>query len=120
MTMSRPPNCLLVEAIAVATSSGFAISACTTICPVPQSPVKVSLAAASLERKRIATLAPRSAKAFAIARPIPREPPVTNTFLPSNSELIFSWSRADIPSPFHIVNHQSVVDSERNKRIHSV
>src|SRR5580692_341467 len=70
----------------------------------------------SAPRATSATSAPASAKATAIARPMPREAPVTNAFLPlrSNSPtsvLPLSWQRPGrrIHMPHNLIQHDADV-----------
>src|SRR4051794_26510835 len=80
--MSMPPNRSTQNATqALAWSGSPALAANTATSP--------GMAAAALSspaclRDEIRTLAPASAKAVAMARPIPFEPPVTSATLPSS------------------------------------
>src|SRR3979490_1368311 len=85
--MSRPPKRLTAAPIACSTSAYFRTSArSASIASGPAPPARPSLSRASARcdslRPVIATLTPSAASACAIAKPIPREPPVTTAVFP--------------------------------------
>src|ERR1700704_3467637 len=85
--MSRPPKRLTAAPIACSTSAYFRTSArSASIASGPAPPARPSLPRASARcdslRPVIATLTPWAASACAIAKPIPREPPVTTATFP--------------------------------------
>jgi len=82
--MSGPrPNVVFKVANICATLSSFATSQVIGIAVVENSPATslATCATWSAERAATATLAPSLANANAIARPIPRPPPVINAIL---------------------------------------
>jgi hypothetical protein len=69
-------------------------SAMSVACPQALTPLAFSASTAaatwSALRAQIATSAPSSANRSAIDRPIPRDPPVTTTFLPLSPRSMFN------------------------------
>src|ERR1039457_702215 len=87
--MCRPPNRLTVSATAASTLVRSRTSHCTKWASPPEflPRARADVAAASPLAASISamtTLAPSSAKRSAVARPMPRPPPVMNATLPAN------------------------------------
>ena len=87
--MSTEPNCSFTAFIISETAASSATSHCIATASPPCSLMRdsVSSAAAALPAYITATFAPSAARATAIARPIPREPPVTTAVLSVKSIL---------------------------------
>ena len=107
--MSRPPSARTVSSTDRWMAEGSALSACSaTALPPFASIVRTSRSALSTDRSYvIATFAPFSDNAIAIASPMPRDPPVTSAFFPASSCIIipFAFSVAILPISRSIPRH---------------
>ena len=90
-TMSTRSNCFRNSTNASARLVGSLTSACTAIARRPMSRIALQTASASswLLKYAIATSQPARASLSAVARPMPRAPPVMNAILPERVSVIF-------------------------------
>src|SRR5213593_2648784 len=89
MRMSSPPRACAASSTARLAAAGSPRSAWTATAPVRAFPPPTAWIVASASARRLryatATLAPARASSSAVARPIPRPPPVTNARFPDRS-----------------------------------
>src|SRR3990172_7572521 len=100
-------------------SSGLETSAWHTHAfPSPQRTVAAAASICSSVRATSMTSAPSEAKRSAVARPIPRPPPVTMTFRPSNLLMSSPFHGARCQAPDEEALAEEVEDDHRERREH--